>query len=277
MAFCIECGISLPEGARFCPACGKAVAQPAEVPVVEDAPVVEETAVVEEVPVVEETPVIEERVIEAYVLEAPVADVCAEPEQKDVLEENVYAVEYTEPVCESEVAEEAVCTENVYEETPAEAPVAVPYAIPAASQSDTYTAASTKEEQQACLDNIYARLKNERLCWKIFGFALMGYAVLFSILGIFQPILFLYVALLYLPVSIISFKMIAKVDFYMNSLYTDCEETVKRCSSVGMIVFGALFNTVAMIFIIINFVNVKNNEKILKEIKYNQDVYNNRI
>ena len=71
--------------------------------------------------------------------------------------------------------------------------------------------------------------------------------------------------------------MIAKVDFYMNSLYTDCEETVKRCSSVGMIVFGALFNTVAMIFIIINFVNVKNNEKILKEIKYNQDVYNNRI
>lgn len=264
MAFCIECGKALPEGARFCSGCGKAVMQSV-------APAVEEAEVV----AVEETAVAVEPATEAAV------EVATESEQTEVLEENVYAVEYNESadtaVAEDTVCEEAVFSENVYEEAPLEVPVAVPYINQAALQSEVPAVASTREEQQACLDNIYARLKNERLCWKIFGFAWMGYAVTFSIFGIFQPIIFLYVALLYLPLSIICFKMIGKVDFYINSLYTDCEETVKRCSSVGMIVFGALFNPVAMIFIIINFCNVKNKESILKEIKYNQDLYSKRI
>lgn len=264
MAFCIECGISLPEGARFCPSCGKAVAQTEATPVVEEVSVVEEASVIEDAPVAEEIAVIEE------------APVLAEPASEDVAEENVYAAEYTQTNAENAVAESA-CEENVYEEEVVQTPAEAPGAIYDATQSDTYIPSSTKEEQQACLDNIYARLKNERLCWKIFGFVWIGYSALFTILGFVAPVLFLYIVLMWLPMAIICFKMIGKVDYYINSLYTDCSHTVTRCSSIGMIVFGALFNTVAMIFIIINFVNVKTNEKILKDIKHNQDIYNNRI
>lgn len=267
MAFCIECGTKLPEDARFCNNCGKAVAQ--AVPAVEVASEVE--SVVEAVAEVEATV-------------APVAEVVAEPEvtelvtDESVIEENVYAEVVSEPETENEpvaVAESAVVTAeeepvNVYAEA-VQTPVYVP-AVPTSTEESS----STKEEQQALLDNIYARLKNERLCWKIFGFVWIGYIALFTILGFIVPELFVYVVL-FAPLIIINFKMIGKVDYYMNTLYTDCEPVVKRCSSVGMIVFGALFNTVAMIFIIINFVNVKSNEKTLKDIKQNQDTYNNRI
>ncbi len=319
MAFCVECGTKLPEGARFCSNCGKAVAQltPAVETPVEETVVVEETPVaevsaVEEVPAVEEVAVVEE----TPVVETPVTEESVVSEE-NLINENVYAgVIEPVPVAETIPAEESVSAETpvaaetpaaeetpVAEETPAkevaqtevlvssveapaaeevqpsisaEAPAAVSV-VPVSTQQTDYAPSGSKEAQQALLDNIYLRLKHERLCWKIFGFVWLGYAALFTIIGFFAPVVFLYVALMYVPLGIINFKMIGKVDYYMNTLYTDCEPVVKRCSSVGMIVFGALFNTVAMIFIIINFVNVKSNADTLREIKYNQDTYNNRI
>lgn len=287
----------------------KAVAQltPAvETPVVEETVVVEETPVAE-VPVAEEVAVVEETsVVETPVTESAVAS------EENLINENVYAG-VIEPVSEAEAvpAEDSVSVEApVVEEIPvveevlakdavtqtevlassvetpvaeevqpsfsAEAPAAVSV-VPVSTQQTDYAPSGNKEAQQALLDNIYLRLKHERLCWKIFGFVWLGYAALFTIIGFFAPVVFLYVALMYVPLGIINFKMIGKVDYYMNTLYTDCEPVVKRCSSVGMIVFGAIFNTIAMIFIIINFVNVKSNADTLREIKHNQDTYNNRI
>lgn len=278
MAFCVECGMKLPEGARFCSSCGTKIADIA--PVVEATPAAETAPLVDDVPAAEElAPVVEE----APVCETsePVADVVSEEE---IMNDNVYASVVAEPVMESEPvsAPEADApqaeSQNVCDES-VQAPVYAP-AVPVSSQNTADAPTSTKEEQQALLDNIYARLRNERLCWKIFGFVWMGYAIFFGLFGLIllsENPAFLVMPIMYIPLSVISFKMIGKVDYYMKTLYTDCAPVVKRCSSVGMIVFGAIFNTIAMIFIIINFVNVTSNKKVLQDIKHNQDAYNNRI
>lgn len=250
MAFCIECGAKLPEGARFCSACGKAVAEVAA-PAAETAPAAEKFS--------------GENIIEENVY-APVTEAVAESEP--VAAEVVFEPEATaEPVQEQPVSESP------------EAPVAeASVYTPAVAVNPEYTAntapSSTREEQQKCLDEIYARLKNERLCWKIFGFVWIGYAVLFTLLAFAEAYFIIYPFIMYAPLAVISFIMVGKVDRYMNTLYTDCGPVVERCSSVGMIVFGALFNTVAMIFIIINFINVKSNKQTLEDIKRNQDAYN---
>lgn len=61
------------------------------------------------------------------------------------------------------------------------------------------------------------------------------------------------------PVTVINFMMIKKVEYYESTLYTDISIARTRCTSVGMMVFCILFNTLAAIFFIINFVKTKNN------------------
>lgn len=73
--------------------------------------------------------------------------------------------------------------------------------------------------------------------------------------------------LLFLPIGIINLVMIGKTQRYINSLYKDCGEAVTRASSVGMIVFSALFNEIAMIFIIINFVNARRHRAVFEEVR----------
>ncbi|MBQ8000613.1 MAG: zinc-ribbon domain-containing protein [Ruminococcus sp.] len=277
MAFCAHCGTKLSESARFCSSCGTKVADIA--PVVEATPVTETAPLVESVPSVEVVPVVEEAPV--YMASQPVAEAVADEE---ILNENVYASVVAEPALESEPVSvpEAVASQaesqNVYAES-VQNSVYAP-AVPVSAQNSTDVPTSTKEEQQALLDNIYARLINERLCWKIFGFVWIGYVAMFTFLAIVgapEALPLLVYAIVFAPLAIISFKMIGKVDYYMRTLYTDCAPVVERCSSVGMIVFGAIFNTVAMIFIIINFVNVTSNKKILEDIKRNQDAYRNHI
>ncbi len=72
---------------------------------------------------------------------------------------------------------------------------------------------------------------------------------------------------LFLPVAVINLIMIGKTQRYINGLYKDCGEAVKRASSVGMIVFSALFNEIAMIFIIINFVNARRHRAVFEEVR----------
>lgn len=132
---------------------------------------------------------------------------------------------------------------------------------------------TTKAQQQECLDNMYARLKNERLCWRIFGIVWSVLCGIFIIAGFAEPILLVY-AVLYAPLAVINFLMIGKVNRYIDTLYTDCGPAVERCNSIGMIVFCYFFNTIAMIFFIINFVSVKSNKQTFADIKRNQDAYN---
>ena len=65
--------------------------------------------------------------------------------------------------------------------------------------------------------------------------------------------------LVYIPIAIINLIMANKINYYQEAVYTDLPAARKRCGSVGMIVFGYLFNKIALIFIIINFIRTKNN------------------
>ena len=60
-----------------------------------------------------------------------------------------------------------------------------------------------------------------------------------------------------MPLIIVDFKMVKRVEFYQGCMETDISVTRTRCKSVGMIVFAAIFNNVALVCIIINFVKTK--------------------
>ena len=78
--------------------------------------------------------------------------------------------------------------------------------------------------------------------------------------GVILGVSYLIVSLIaLLPAAIISFIMIKKVEYYQSTLDTDISIARTRCTSVGMMVFFILFNTIAAIFFIINFVKTKNN------------------
>lgn len=82
----------------------------------------------------------------------------------------------------------------------------------------------------------------------------------FGVLFIIYSIYFITMGLIvYLPLAIINLKLLKKVEYYENTLYSDVSIARKRCTSVGMIVFAAIFNKIALIFIIINFVKTRKN------------------
>ena len=76
----------------------------------------------------------------------------------------------------------------------------------------------------------------------------------FVLLGFIYLTVFL---IAFLPLIIANFKMVKRVEFYQGCMETDIAVTRTRCNSVGMIVFAAIFNNVALVFIIINFVKTK--------------------
>ncbi len=121
-------------------------------------------------------------------------------------------------------------------------------------------------------------LRHERKCWSIYGGVWLGFCIFFfafsllyaalsiglkePALVIFFPVFFLY-ALLFLPFAIINLVMSSKITGYLNALETDPNPAVDRCGGVWLIVMGALFNNIAMIFIILNFIHVKTNKELL--------------
>lgn len=62
-----------------------------------------------------------------------------------------------------------------------------------------------------------------------------------------------------IPETVICFMMIKKVEYYQSTLDTDISIARTRCTSIGMIVFCVLFNTLAAVFYIINFALTKKN------------------
>ena len=89
-------------------------------------------------------------------------------------------------------------------------------------------------------------------------------------------IMFIVYGVLFLPIAIVNMVLKGKVGKYRDKLYTDCTDGVKHAGSVGTIVLAAFFNTIALIFIIINFVFVKNNRETFERIKANQANYNSQ-
>ena len=72
-------------------------------------------------------------------------------------------------------------------------------------------------------------------------------------------ITYMIISVTLIPETVICFIMIKKVEYYQSTTDTDISIARTRCTSVGMMVFCILFNTLAAIFFIINFVKTKNN------------------
>ncbi len=129
-------------------------------------------------------------------------------------------------------------------------------------------------------------LRYEKLAWKIKGIVLLAISVLIFSLGAFmfvfglaygiqptyeyQPMAVIFVFIImgmvymelaatYIVLAIVNLVMVNKVSFYQDALHTDVSVVRKRCGSVGMIVLGGIFNSIAMAFIIVNFVRTKTN------------------
>ncbi len=139
-------------------------------------------------------------------------------------------------------------------------------------------------EEKECLDNFYTTFKWERIAWKVSGIVGLVLAIVYGSTGGFIMFLnlisdgelnmmiagfgipYVFFALVILPIVIINLKMISRAQYYMDTLYADTAGMVKRTSSIGMIVFAAIFNQYALICIIINFVRTKSNKALLDRI-----------
>lgn len=64
-----------------------------------------------------------------------------------------------------------------------------------------------------------------------------------------------------------------KADKYLDGTYPYANQAFSRCGSIGMIVFNAIFNNIALIFYVINFVRIKNSTETVESIK-NREIDN---
>ena len=142
-------------------------------------------------------------------------------------------------------------------------------------------------EEIAFLYDVRRFIKYERISWKISAIVFTVCAGIFALLGMliciaglsvggyggyylafFGTIYLIFGAAMYTTIAVIGFVMIKKCDKYNEfvDIGADVEPTIKRAGDVGMIVFSALFNAIAMIFIIINFVRIKSHPYIVSRI-----------
>lgn len=139
--------------------------------------------------------------------------------------------------------------------------------------------------RQQIIDNFYLRLKWERKAWSItgkvmtiFGGVCAGISLICLIaafatwsdmsafFGVYAYLFFIY-ALVSLPIGVVGIIMVGKVKKYMDGLYYDCGPAVTRGESIGMIIFNYMFNTVALVFYIINFAHIKMHKSEFEEIR----------
>jgi len=158
-----------------------------------------------------------------------------------------------------------------------------------------YTDINTEEKDKNVLDTFKKLLGLEHFGWKFGAIMVLICSVIFIIVsivcivlgasvpqgqtsvdlvgvgGIVMGVVYLCVSLTaLLPAAIICFIMIKKVEYYQSTIDTDINIARKRCTSVGMMVFCILFNTIAAVFFIINFVKTKNNAEAFDRIAERQ-------
>ena len=145
-------------------------------------------------------------------------------------------------------------------------------------------------EEKAFLEQTHRLLRWERKAWSIAGkvFLIMGiiFAALFFLMGIIflavgedvaflGAVFFVYaliVGCMFIAIGIINIIAAGKIPQYTDTLYKDFRAAHKRCNSIGMIVFGYFFNTIALVFYVINFVRMKSNKAMAERILTRQGV-----
>lgn len=161
-------------------------------------------------------------------------------------------------------------------------------ASPAGATAAPSPDAEERREERACLDNMRRMLRGEYLSWIISTWVILGVTVLYMLFlilfstafihgigmsyddrvffSLFCVILVVYLAVLIGPRIVVGFVMASRSRGYMQSIYDRPEAAIERCGHAGIIVLGALFNEVALIFIIINFVRCKSRRKVFDRI-----------
>lgn len=156
----------------------------------------------------------------------------------------------------------------------------------AAPNTDTKAIAEEKE----FLEQTHRLLRWERKAWSIAGKVMLitgiVFAAMFFLLGILYlalgdaligfGILFLVYALvfgcMFIAIGIVNIITAGKIPQYTDTLYKDFRAANKRCNSIGMIVFSYFFNTIALVFFVINFVRMKTNKPMIERILTRQGV-----
>ena len=146
------------------------------------------------------------------------------------------------------------------------------------------------KEEREFLEQTHRLLRWERKAWSISGkvYLIMGivFAALFFLFGIIFSafgeelialgvVFFMYAllfGLLFIALGIVNLKAADKIPQYTDTLYKDFRAAHARCGSIGMIVFCYFFNTISLVFFIINFVRMKTNKAMIDRILTRQGV-----
>ena len=156
-----------------------------------------------------------------------------------------------------------------------------------------YCGAKQTAENSTVLMTMMKFLQLEHFAWKFGAIMAIVAVVIYIIAGItmmatggfiaqrggstesgmivFAGVLYIIIGIMvFIPIVIIGFMMLKKVEYYESVVYTDVSIARARLTSVGMIVFCAIFNTLAMIFYLINFIKTKNSAAELDRIEAEQ-------
>ena len=192
-------------------------------------------------------------------------------------EEVPVAAPAAEPVVVAAPVVETPVAEAPHAETPA------PVVIPAPNHDAVL-------EEKEFLEQTNRLLRWERKAWSITGKVMLivgiVFAALFFLLGIvfaaigddvavLAALYFVYAlvfGLMFIAMGIVNSKAAGKIDQYTDTLFQDFRAAYKRCGSIGMIIFCYFFNTISLVFFVINFVRMKTNKAMADRILTRQGV-----
>lgn len=147
-------------------------------------------------------------------------------------------------------------------------------------------------EEQRFLDDCRISLRHERRALRIFGIVFIvfcaitlavmplifisvrnAYITAFALI-LAELYLFVYFAM-FLAIGIVNLVSASRTGKAIDAVYTDLSAVNKRNGSAKRIVFAVFFNTIAMIFIIINFSRLKKNSALVERIIAKQNASQN--
>ena len=140
----------------------------------------------------------------------------------------------------------------------------------------------TKEDLTETLNIFKENFRREKISWMIAAIVISAitllltmFAFLMIVIGITTAeeaplamgIVYLLYPILFAPIIIVNWVMTVKAGRYERTVTDDPAGAVERAGNVGIIVVSALFNNIAMIFVIINFVYAKIHEKTIAKLR----------
>lgn len=141
----------------------------------------------------------------------------------------------------------------------------------------------TKQDLSETLNIFKANFRREKIAWMIAAIVITALTLLMTLLAFLMifiglsvtddeailamGLVYLLYPILFSPIIIVNWVMTVKAGRYERTVMDDPAGAVERAGSVGIIVVSALFNNIAMIFVIINFVYAKIHGKTVAKLR----------